>query len=66
VHPSILPGMTAQAEPTGQTSTVIVPTRDRPASLARCLEALDVQEGTRDLEVLVVGDGSVSADEVAA
>jgi GT2 family glycosyltransferase len=42
-------------------ATVIVPTRDRPASLARCLDALDRQEGIPDLDVVVVDDGSLDA-----
>lgn len=42
-------------------ATVIVPTRNRPASLARCLDALDRQEGIPDLDVVVVDDGSIDA-----
>jgi glycosyltransferase involved in cell wall biosynthesis len=39
--------------------SVILPTRDRPASLARCLDALVAQTVERDrFEVLVVDDGS--------
>ena len=36
--------------------SAIVPTRDRPAALATCLEALAAQR-ERDLEVIVVDDG---------
>jgi glycosyltransferase involved in cell wall biosynthesis len=39
-------------------ATVVVPTRDRPESLARCLEALAAQT-LAGLEVVVVDDGSV-------
>jgi glycosyltransferase involved in cell wall biosynthesis len=43
--------------------SVVIPTRDRPASLARCLASLCVQRAI-ELEVLVVDDGSVAADDV--
>ena len=43
----------------------IVPTRNRPHSLARCLDALDRQEGAPQLEVVIVDDGSVDARAVA-
>jgi glycosyltransferase involved in cell wall biosynthesis len=46
--------------------SVVVPTRDRPASLARCLAALERQRDAGPLEVVVVDDGSESAAEVAA
>jgi len=39
------------------TASVVVPTRDRPDRLARCLLALDAQR-ERPLEVVVVDDGS--------
>ncbi len=51
-----------------RTASVIVPTRDRPAVLSRCLEALRNQEDI-DLEVIVVDDGSsdqVGVQAVAA
>jgi GT2 family glycosyltransferase len=38
--------------------SVIVPTRDRPESLRRCLDALAVQSALDDFEVIVVDDGS--------
>jgi glycosyltransferase involved in cell wall biosynthesis len=44
--------------------SVVVPTRDRPRSLARCLAALD-RQSLRNLEVVVVDDGSSSRREVA-
>jgi len=44
----------------------VVPTRDRPHSLARCLDALERQRGVPDLEVVVVDDGSQDAAAVAA
>jgi len=46
-------------------ATVIVPTRNRPASLARCLDALDRQDGPTGLDVVVVDDGSVDAAATA-
>jgi glycosyltransferase involved in cell wall biosynthesis len=46
-------------------AAVIVPTRDRPKSLARCLDALDRQERVPGLDVVVVDDGSLDAAAVA-
>jgi len=43
--------------------TVVVPTRNRPGSLRRCLEALSGQVGVGTIEVVVVDDGS---DDLAA
>ncbi len=52
------------------TVSVVVPTRDRPGPLARCLDALAAQsvsgESVPDLEVVVVDDGSRDAGAVAA
>jgi glycosyltransferase involved in cell wall biosynthesis len=45
--------------------SVVVPTRDRPRALARCLEALERQRFDAELEVVVVDDGSTEATEVA-
>jgi glycosyltransferase involved in cell wall biosynthesis len=45
--------------------SVIVPTRDRPRALRRCLEALSCQTVNEQVEVIVVDDGSVNADAVA-
>ena len=45
-------------------ASVVVPTRDRPAALARCLAALRRQEP--GLEVVVVDDGSRDAGAVSA
>jgi GT2 family glycosyltransferase len=56
--------MTATVEQKARAS-VIVPTRDRPESLARCLVALDRQEGVPELEIVVVDDGSLDAPAVA-
>ncbi len=39
------------------TISVVVPTRDRPQALARCLAALAAQDATAELEILVVDDG---------
>lgn len=46
--------------------TVVVPTRDRPRPLARCLAALERQERCGAFEVVVVDDGSSQAAELAA
>jgi glycosyltransferase involved in cell wall biosynthesis len=46
--------------------SVVVPTRDRPDALRRCLDALSAQTVLDRLEVVVVDDGSHAADEVAA
>lgn len=46
--------------------SVAVPTRDRPASLRRCLAALTVQEPRDRIEILVVDDGSRCLGEVRA
>jgi glycosyltransferase involved in cell wall biosynthesis len=45
--------------------TVVVPTRDRPSALERCLAALDAQTMTDGFEVVVVDDGSADRDAVA-
>ena len=45
--------------------TVVVPTRDRPHSLALCLAALERLEECGAFEIVVVDDGSSEADEVA-
>jgi GT2 family glycosyltransferase len=37
--------------------SIIIPTRDRPLALTRCVRALSKQETTRRFEVLVVDDG---------
>jgi len=44
----------------------IVPTRNRPQSLARCLDALERQERMPELEIVVVDDGSADAAAVGA
>jgi glycosyltransferase involved in cell wall biosynthesis len=45
--------------------SVVVPTRDRPRALGRCLEALSSQTVKERLEVVVVDDGSLDGDAVA-
>lgn len=45
--------------------SVVVPTRNRPAALARCLGALERQTGCPAFEVVVVDDGSARGAEVA-
>src|SRR3954471_23205116 len=56
--------MAAKVEPKAR-AAVIVPTRNRPQSLARCLAALARQEGVAGLEVVVVDDGSLEREQVA-
>jgi glycosyltransferase involved in cell wall biosynthesis len=45
--------------------SVVVPTRNRPQALARCLDALAYQTALSELEVIVVDDGSASPGAVA-
>ena len=45
--------------------TVVVPTRDRPRALERCLRALRAQEVEGDFEIVIVDDGSRAADDVS-
>lgn len=47
------------------TISVVVPTRDRPTQLARCLAALEAQTAAA-FEVIVVDDASLDAEAVAA
>jgi glycosyltransferase involved in cell wall biosynthesis len=46
--------------------SVVVPTRDRPGSLARCLDAIEHQDVDGAFDVVVVDDGSRVAEDVAA
>jgi glycosyltransferase involved in cell wall biosynthesis len=53
-------------EPQVASVCVVVPTRDRPRPLARCLDALERERvGLTVLEVLVVDDGSIERSAVA-
>ena len=45
--------------------SVLVPTRDRPESLARCLAGLERQTVRSELEIVVIDDGSRSAASIA-
>lgn len=45
--------------------SVVVPTRDRPTALTRCLDALAAQTVADELEVLVVDDGSWAASDIS-
>ena len=56
-HP-VLPDL---AEPGAATVTVIIPVRDRPAMLARCLAAASTR-----YPVIVIDDGSADPDAIAA
>jgi glycosyltransferase involved in cell wall biosynthesis len=42
----------------GIDASVVIPTRDRPDDLERCLAALERQETRRSFEIVVVDDGS--------
>ncbi len=44
--------------------SIIVPTRNRPAALARCLAALAAQKGLDAFEIVVVDDSSAEARDV--
>ena len=44
---------------------MIVPTRDRPEQLRRCLDALAAQQFSDDVDVIVVDDGSKDPEAVA-
>lgn len=55
----------ASAEGAEAAISVVVPTRDRPASLRRCLAALAAQDAP-GLELVVVDDGSRDVEAVAA
>lgn len=46
------------------TLSIVVPTRDRVESLARCLTALAAQRGPRDVEVIVVDDSPAGSVDV--
>jgi glycosyltransferase involved in cell wall biosynthesis len=46
--------------------SVVVPTRDRPASLSKCLTALAAQTVSDELEVIVVDDGSTQTAAIEA
>lgn len=45
---------------------MVVPTRDRPDALGRCLDALEAQTVAAQLEVIVVDDGSVAATAISS
>src|SRR5687767_10169141 len=46
------------AQPTSMDASIVIPTRDRRESLARCVGALAGQQTSRSHEVIVVDDGS--------
>jgi GT2 family glycosyltransferase len=46
--------------------SVVIPTRNRPDALSRCLDALAAQTITDELEVIVVDDASLEPSAVAA
>ena len=49
----------------GAEIAVVIPTRDRPGRLVRCLAAIGAQTGCGEPEVVVVDDGSRDGDRVA-
>jgi glycosyltransferase involved in cell wall biosynthesis len=51
---------------TEPTISIVVPTRDRPASLARSLQALARQDDVGGCEVIVVDDGSQRPEQISA
>lgn len=46
--------------------SIVVPTRNRPSALRRCLGALAAQRGVGTVEIVVVDDGSTDAGEISA
>ena len=46
--------------------SIVVPTRNRPDALERCLLALAAQRDVGYFEIIVVDDGSTDADGVSA
>lgn len=48
------------------TVSIVIPTRDRPALLARCLHAVLAQQSTTSFEVIVVNDGGAGVERVVA
>jgi glycosyltransferase involved in cell wall biosynthesis len=46
--------------------SIVVPTRNRSRALERCLAALAAQRELEAMEMIVVDDGSVDADEISA
>ena len=63
---SALSSDTRSGGPAQPLISVIIPTRDRPQALARCLESVGAQTVIDQLEVIVVDDGSFAASEVAS
>jgi glycosyltransferase involved in cell wall biosynthesis len=53
-------------QPSKTSISVVIPTRDRPNALARCLGALAAQTVGDELEILVVDDGSTAESAVSA
>jgi glycosyltransferase involved in cell wall biosynthesis len=51
---------------TEPTISIVVPTRDRPASLARSLQALARQDDVDGCEIIVVDDGSRRPEQISA
>jgi glycosyltransferase involved in cell wall biosynthesis len=59
------PGPRSETE-TRPVASIVVPTRDRPEALSRCLDALDAQTLKPELEIVVVDDGSRLRGAVSA
>jgi len=62
---SARPIFSAQTEADHQPISVVVPTRDRPEALRRCLDALSAQTVADRLDVVVVDDGSSAPEAIA-
>jgi GT2 family glycosyltransferase len=56
--------MRSTSRPDQPRISVIVPTRDRPDALVRCLDALAAQTVVHLLEIVVVDDGSLAAAQI--
>ena len=71
VRPALVTVAAAQSqrsvtEPSTPRVSVVVPTRNRPLELERCLRALDGQETDCDFEVVVVNDGGTMRRDLSA
>jgi glycosyltransferase involved in cell wall biosynthesis len=65
LNPQGASGVALGVESTSPIVTVIIPSRDRPGELRRCLEALGRQDADVPFEIVVVDDGSMPPVAVA-